>query len=357
MRLSDRDGYQIVGNRKEKIVTRKEKIEKMNFQESKSPPDQTNAGSVEPEFFRRPGSMWNRVTGIMKEAFFPTRCLVCGSFFRYNRQENRSLKTFLQILSSWEKYFFGSDAFFQKTDLTMDDVEEGQGPDAKLFMALMSPLICANCSGTYMAVESPICSTCGIVFESREGEDHHCGECLDAPKKFRMARSAGVYDKVLMAAIHCLKYKEKIQLARPLGVLLFMAFCRYWNKGNINLIVPVPLHKKKFRSRGFNTSFLLVKEWALITGALNGVLPVIPVIQDILVRKRWTEPQTGLGRKERLQNIKNAFGVSDSSNIKGKTILLVDDVFTTGATVNECAKVLLRAGAARIDVLTLARAV
>lgn len=307
-------------------------------------------------FLFPPGSMWVRVTGAIKKAFFPTRCLVCGSFFRNSRQENRSLKTFLQILSSWEQGSFGLEEFFQPTDLTKEHVEECLGTDAKIFVALMSPFICTNCSGTYMAVESPICSTCGVVFKSREGENHHCGECLNAPKRFRMARSAGVYGKVLMAAIHCLKYKEKIQLARPLGVLLFMAFCRYWNKENINLIVPIPLHKRKFRSRGFNTSFLLVKEWAFIAKTLNGALTVIPVAGDILVRKRWTEPQTGLGRKERLQNIKNAFGVSDSSKVKGKKILLVDDVYTTGATANECAKVLLRAGAARVDVLTLARA-
>ena len=319
MRLSDRDGYQN-------------------------------------NFLFRPGSMWVRVTGAMKEAFFPTRCLVCGSFFRNSRQGIRSPKTFLQILNSWEQGFFGLEGFFQQPDLTKEHVEECLGTDAKIFVALMSPFICANCSGTYMAVESPICLTCGVVFESREGEDHDCGECLNAPKRFRMARSAGVYDKVLMAAIHCLKYKEKIQLARPLGMLLFMVFCRYWNKKNIDLIVPIPLHKKKFRSRGFNISFLLVKEWAFITKALNEALPVIPVAGDILVRKRWTEAQTGLGRKERLQNIKNAFGLNDSSKVKGKKILIVDDVYTTGATADECAKVLLRAGAARVDVLTLARA-
>jgi len=300
--------------------------------------------------------MWFRVTEAMKEAFFPTCCLVCGSFFRNCGLENRNLKTFLQILSSREQGVFGFEGFFQKTDLTKEHVEECLGTDTKIFMALMSPFICANCSGTYMTVESPICSTCGVVFESREGEDHNCGECLNAPKRFKIARSAGVYNKVLMAAIHCLKYKEKIQLARPLGVLLFMAFCRYWNKENINLIVPVPLHKRKFISRGFNTSFLFVKEWGFITKALDGSLPVIPVAEDVLVRKKWTEPQTGLGRKERLKNIKNAFGVRDSSKIEGKKILLVDDVYTTGATANECAKTLLRAGAVRVDVLTLARA-
>jgi ComF family protein len=328
----------------------------MNFGQNKFLTRATKAWLSRKRFSLGFGHMGFRVTEAMKEAFFPTRCLVCESFFRNSRQKNRNLKTFLRILSNWGQGFLGLEGFFQQTDLTKDHVEARLGSDKKTFVALMSPFICANCSDTYMAVESPICSTCGIVFKSREGEDHDCGECLNAPKKFRIARSAGVYDKVLMAVIQCLKYKEKIQLARPLGVLLFMAFSRYWHKKNINLIVPIPLHNRKFRSRGFNPSFLLVKEWDFFTKALNGALPVIPVAEDVLVRKRWTEPQTGLGRKERLQNIKNAFDVSDSSKVKGKKILIVDDVYTTGATANECAKVLMRAGAAHVDVLTLARA-
>jgi ComF family protein len=328
----------------------------MNFQQSEFPSGINIAWSSGPGFLLNPSSMWFRFTEAMKEVFFPTRCLVCGSFFRNSRQKNRSLKTFVQILNSWEQGSFGLEEISQQPDLTSENVEKYLGTRAKTFVALMSPFICANCSGTYLGVESPICSICGAIFKSREGEDHHCGECLNAPKRFRMARSVGVYDNVLMAAIHCLKYKEKIQLARPLGVLLFMAFCRYWNMANINLIVPIPLHKKKLRIRGFNPSFLLVKEWALIVKSLNRALPVIPVAVDILVRKKWTESQTSLGRKERLQNVKNAFDVSDSSKVKRKNILLVDDVYTTGATANECAKVLMRAGAERVDVLTLARA-
>jgi predicted amidophosphoribosyltransferase len=89
---------------------------------------------------------------------------------------------------------------------------------------------------------------------------------------------------------------------------------------------------------------------------LNDELPDIPVARDVLERRRWTEPQTGLGRKKRLTNVKNAFSVNDHSKIAGKRILLVDDVFTTGATANECAKVLLKGGAEHVDVLTLARA-
>jgi ComF family protein len=201
-----------------------------------------------------------------------------------------------------------------------------------------------------------MCSECGVVFKSREGEDHVCGECLDSPKRFGIARSPGIYEQTLMAAIHGFKYRGKIQLARPFGMLLFTAFISFWEKNSVDLIIPVPLHVKKFRMRGFNPSFLLVRDWATIAAMLNDELPDIPVARDVLERRRWTEPQTGLGRKKRLTNVKNAFSVNDHSIIAGKRILLVDDVFTTGATANECAKVLLKGGAEHVDVLTLARA-
>ena len=160
-----------------------------------------------------------------------------------------------------------------------------------------------------------------------------------------------------MAVIHCFKYKGKTQLSRPLGALLFAVFINFWDKMSMDLIVPVPLHGKKLRRRGFNPSFLLVKDWMRIAEFLHVKIPDIPIAINVLERKRWTEPQTGLGRKERLANVKNAFNMKNGMKIKGKRILLVDDVYTTGATVNECAKVLLKGGAGQVDVLTLARAV
>jgi ComF family protein len=226
----------------------------------------------------------------------------------------------------------------------------------KVFDKLMAPFLCPICSSGFLPVESPKCSRCGMMFKSRQGEDHLCGECLDSPKRFQMARSAGIYKDTMMAVIHCFKYKGKTQLSRPLGTLLFAAFVSFWDKMNIDLIVPVPLHSKKLRMRGFNPSFLLVKDWVGIAKFLNVRLPDIPVDIDVLTRRRWTEPQTGLRRKERLANIKNAFNINNDSKIAGKRILLVDDVYTTGATVNECSKVLLKGGAGRVDVLTLARA-
>ncbi|MBW2239104.1 MAG: ComF family protein [Deltaproteobacteria bacterium] len=297
----------------------------------------------------------NRVGGALIEAFFPTRCLVCRSFFHGDRQ-CINLKTLLRRFKGLDQDTWVPAILIHKNFGLVERANNHQGNFQKIFMTLMAPFLCTTCSATFLPVESPICSKCGIVFKSRQGEDRVCGDCIEAPKKYGVARSAGVYDQALMSAIHCLKYKGKIQLARPLGTLLFNAFSRYWDKKRIDIIVPVPLHERKLRIRGFNPPLLLVRNWPRIFEMLNGHLPAIPVDRDILARKKWTAPQTGLGRKERLQNIKNAFVMNDTSQIEGKKILLVDDVFTTGATVNECAKVLLKGGSKQVDVLTLARA-
>jgi ComF family protein len=117
----------------------------------------------------------------------------------------------------------------------------------------------------------------------------------------------------------------------------------------MDLVVPVPLHLKRLGQRGFNQS-------AVMAGALGRRLD-LPVRFDMLVRNQWTEPQTRLSRKERLENVKGAFEVSDRSSGKGHHILIVDDVFTTGTTLSECAKTLKAAGAAGVYALTVTRAI
>lgn len=296
-----------------------------------------------------PPTMLIRIAKAFKQAIFPMRCLVCGSFFHPEQHGAGNLETGIPGVNSSIISRGAIEKTVLSTDYSLDKTP-------KVFEKLMFPFLCPTCSSEFLPVESPKCSRCGIVFISRQGEDHVCGECIASRKRFQIARSAGVYKYTLMAVIHCLKYKGKIQLARPLGALLFAAFLRFWDKKSVDVIVPVPLHAKKLRMRGFNPSFLLVKNWARIAESSNSKLPDMPVEINVLERRRWTEPQTGLGRKERLANIKNAFNISDYSKIAGKKILLVDDVYTTGATVNECAKVLLKGGAGHVDVLTLARA-
>ncbi|RZB34773.1 MAG: hypothetical protein SRB1_00541 [Desulfobacteraceae bacterium Eth-SRB1] len=291
---------------------------------------------------------------ILEQAVFPGKCMACGTFFNPASRQGWCLNG---------KDIQHDDSFNYMEKFT---TLERAGDKASSFLTgftfkkLMAPCLCPDCSNSFIPVESPICLSCGIMFKSREGEDHICGECIRSPKKIRRCRAPGVYDKALMAMIHSLKYKGKIQLARPLGMLLFSAFMSCWDKESIDVIVPVPLHIKRFRKRGFNQSFLLIRDWVQLAKSLSINFAHIEIDKHLLLRNRWTQPQTGLDRRQRAANIKNAFSINESSNISGiieKRILLVDDVYTTGATANECAKVLLRGGAESVDVLTLARAV
>ncbi len=212
-----------------------------------------------------------------------------------------------------------------------------------------APHFCEPCRKGFTPIASPFCSRCGLPFVSREGDNHTCSECITERRYFRMARAFGVYDDSLMEAIHLLKYGRKISMSRPLGALARETFFQFWDGDAIDLLVPVPLHVKRLRKRGFNQAHLLIRRWAKQEG--------IPFDGFTLSRSRWTAPQTELSRRERRKNIKGAFSVRHPERIKGRKIVLVDDVYTTGATVNECARVLMKAGAEFVDVLTLARAV
>ncbi len=222
---------------------------------------------------------------------------------------------------------------------------------------ILSTVVCPTCLNGFTPVETPVCTSCGLPFKSREGEDHFCGDCLTAPRHFRRARAAAVYTPLMMALVQAFKYRAKLQLARPLGLLLASAHRRFWPEADIDLVLPVPLHGRRFRRRGFNQALLLINEWAALESWPTAPPAAGVRVRDAVVRIRPTPPQTGLGRRDRLRNIKKAFRVERRQVIAERRVLLVDDVYTTGATVDECAKTLLAAGAARVDVLTLARAV
>lgn len=225
----------------------------------------------------------------------------------------------------------------------------------RTFLDLTAQFVCHSCTPRFTPIESPVCEMCGILFKSREGEDHLCGECCKTPKQYTQARAAAVYDDFIRAAILDFKYRGKTGLAKPLENILFAAFVANFHHHKIDVVIPVPLYIKRFRQRGFNQSFLLIVNWTEKVLNSHGADP-FQVCNRILERCRQTKPQAGLSRKERRSNLKNAFTLRDPSAVIGKNILLVDDVYTTGSTVNECAGVLLKGGAKRVDVLTLARA-
>ena len=164
-----------------------------------------------------------------------------------------------------------------------------------------------------------------------------------------MARALGTYESSLQESIHRWKYEGKTYLTPFFAKWMAEGLSRYWGPGSFDLLIPVPLHRQRLRERGFNQVLLLVKEMSFRTG--------IPYRKTMLQKKKPTIPQVTLSGPEREKGLRGAFDVIGKEELVGKSILLVDDVYTTGATVNECSKVLRRGGAKRVDVLTLAHAI
>ena len=163
-----------------------------------------------------------------------------------------------------------------------------------------------------------------------------------------MARAAAVYEAegTVRQAILLFKYGGRPSLGRHLGRLMVEAADGLFDPSQVDLLIPVPLHPCRERERGFNQSALLAKE---VGRALR-----LPVGHRLLSRIRATESQRG-ARQEREENVKGVFRVTKPARVAGRRLLLIDDVFTTGATVNECAKALMAAGAVEVAVYTLAR--
>jgi len=224
-------------------------------------------------------------------------------------------------------------------------------------LSRLSRRLCRRCRQGIYPITPPLCPACGVMFESRTGADHYCGDCLEDSRFFRRARAALLYQATVPELIRRFKYKGKLQLAAPFGAVLFLAFRKYWADDPVDLIIPVPLHPKRFRNRGFNQSYLLLRNWKQLLKQQGSQLQPASIATNVLVRVKSTAPQAGLNRRERVRNIQHAFKVQLPERVRSKRILLVDDIFTTGATIDECARILLGSGAERVDVLTLARAV
>jgi len=194
--------------------------------------------------------------------------------------------------------------------------------------------------------------TCGAPFGSAVDVEHRCSRCLTLPPAFGRARACALYHAAdtslhpLKSVLQRYKYTPDVSLALPLGGLLAQR-CPLATHG-YTVIVPVPLHLTRLRWRGFNQSHFLAYALARRTGVRLDAFS--------LVRVRPTRPQVELHETERRRNVRRAFEVALPQRIRGERVLLVDDVYTTGATVDECSRELLRSGAAAVDVLTLARA-
>jgi ComF family protein len=208
--------------------------------------------------------------------------------------------------------------------------------------------VCDACLAKIQAFNSPVCARCGEILAI--GNVSVCTACTHAPPPFVAAIAIGPYDGELRGLVHLLKYHSVRPAAQVLGRALTSLLQHQSTKlGEQPLILPIPLHRVKDRARGFNQA----EEIANVVKKLTG----FAIDRHALVRKRATESQTGMTSHQRRENVRGAFALRKRglNVVKGRNIVLIDDVMTTGATAAECTRVLLRAGAKQVLVATAAR--
>lgn len=209
-------------------------------------------------------------------------------------------------------------------------------------------IICTSCWKSIKPTRAPFCISCGRFFEG-EGTPHFCASCLQEKPPFSWHRSSGRYTGKLKDIILLCKFHNLPILAEGLAKLAVGALERedalWWG---LEAVVPVPLHPKRERQRGYNHAQIVAKKLAEHRG--------VCLLDKQLVKVKNVPPQMSLSMEDRLQSVKGAFAVLKQEEIRDKVILLLDDVYTTGATVRECSRALLRAGAREVRALTLAQA-
>lgn len=210
--------------------------------------------------------------------------------------------------------------------------------------------ICSNCwnKARELEIKPPRCSSCGLPFQNfQDDSEHLCGPCILNPPPYSGARAFGHYMAELSRVIQEFKFHGRRNLSGLLTPLLTATFFENWTRDDFDLIVPVPLHPRRRRQRGYNQSALLSRSLARRIA--------VPWFSG-LIRTRATLPQVGLTDSQRQENVRNAFRCRNPESVTNKRILLIDDVMTTGATVGSASRALMDAGAFRVSALTIARA-
>ena len=206
-------------------------------------------------------------------------------------------------------------------------------------------LFCLQCWHSLAFLGEPCCARCGLPFAFEAASESECGSCLADPPRFDRLRAAVAYGPVARRVALKLKYSGRPGVAETLAALMI----RHVEPAPDALLVPVPLHRWRIWKRGYNQSALLASALERRTG--------VPAALDLLRRTRATPPLRGLGRRERALAVRGAFALARPGVLDGRRVILVDDVFTSGATASACALTLKRGGAAAVDVLCWARVV
>lgn len=208
--------------------------------------------------------------------------------------------------------------------------------------------LCADCFDKINFISMPYCKSCGMPFEAEIDAKLQkiCAQCAQTRHITRLQRSAMIYDDFSKKMILDFKFYAKTQNAKILAKWLYAAGKDIFDEG-VDLIMPVPLSYRRLLRRGYNQSAILARLLSKQTGIKADLLS--------LKKIKHTKPQSMLSGKARMKNVKQVFKLKTDGAVKDKRIVLIDDVMTTGATLAECAKVLLESGAKSVDTLTVAR--
>jgi ComF family protein len=209
--------------------------------------------------------------------------------------------------------------------------------------------VCSGCREDVRFIKPPFCERCGIPAEGAITNSFECTNCRDTELHFAQARSAAVARGCVLEAIHGYKYNRALWFESFLAEVLISQSAPHLKRDNWDLIVPIPLHPTREREREFNQAERLAQRLGAATG--------LAVDNGLLRRIVPTRTQALLPRVERFANVRHAFAVCENRRLKGERVVLLDDVFTTGATSNACARVLRLAGAGEVCVWTVARGV
>ncbi|MGX6960879.1 MAG: ComF family protein [Rickettsia endosymbiont of Pentastiridius leporinus] len=203
---------------------------------------------------------------------------------------------------------------------------------------------CCDCWKNLEFIAKPYCNICGQRFSIKILDNATCGRCYSKKPNYDLARSLFKFNEYSKKVVHQFKYQDKTIFAKTFAKLLCNRYLEDIN--DIDLIVPVPMNRFKRLLRMYNPPHILAEEVAKIVN--------IRVKADILLKSKWTKAQTFLSKRQRKNNISGSIKFNTKHNITGKKILLIDDVITTGVTINECSKVLRMAGAGSVKVISVA---
>ena len=215
------------------------------------------------------------------------------------------------------------------------------------FAGVDEGFVCAACRKRFRFVEHPFCDVCGSPFEGEGLSAFRCGNCQQARYIFQAARSAVVVNEFSLEVIHHYKYYGMVWLDDVLADLLWKQLVALELRTGWDLVVPVPLHWTRLREREFNQAEKIGQK---IAERLD-----VPLAADALKRIAPTVSQTTLSRRQRIENVRGAFAAGKHAQLQDKRVMVVDDVFTTGATTDACARVLKSMGAGEIWIFTVAR--